>query len=242
MLERLLTTPAYAKNPVTNAYNPNLVTKLVNNYRSHPTIIAPSNRLFYDNDLRACGPPERTDCFVNWPHLPNPDVPIVFHALINTKAIRENGISWHNPTELEQIVWYVRLLLAEPINGRRFGQRDIAVITPYRQQAEKLSEALCANKWPLIAVATVERFQGQEKPIVLMSTVRSRQGIGFLCNERRMNVMLTRAQALQVVVGDPLVLGIDRHWRDVLRGWKAQGVCTGDAFELEEEKTQEVRE
>lgn len=53
MLERLMDTNVYQKLPESNSYNANVITKLVHNYRSHPTFIAPSNRLFYEGDLIA---------------------------------------------------------------------------------------------------------------------------------------------------------------------------------------------
>lgn len=55
LLERLTETSVYQKDPQSNLYNANVLTKLVFNYRSHPTLISPSNRLFYDGDLIAKG-------------------------------------------------------------------------------------------------------------------------------------------------------------------------------------------
>lgn len=64
LLERLMENEVYQKNPESNCYNANVLTKLVNNYRSHPAIIAPSNRLFYDGDLIASGPPSKGAIFI----------------------------------------------------------------------------------------------------------------------------------------------------------------------------------
>ena len=55
-----------------------------------------------------------------------------------------------------------------------------------------------------ITVNTVDGFQGQERDMVYISLVRSNESgeIGFLSDERRMNVALTRAKRKLVVIGD----------------------------------------
>lgn len=74
-------------------------------------------------------------------------------------------------------------------------------------------------------LGTVEEFQGQECKIILLSTVRSTEGliqndvchnIGFISSPRRLNVALTRAQALLIIIGNPTVLSKDPYWRNVL--------------------------
>ncbi|MCK5345113.1 MAG: ATP-binding domain-containing protein, partial [Candidatus Heimdallarchaeota archaeon] len=53
-----------------------------------------------------------------------------------------------------------------------------------------------------IDVCTVDRFQGHEADIVLLSFVRSGDGIGFLDNPNRLNVAITRARHQLVIFGD----------------------------------------
>lgn len=74
-------------------------------------------------------------------------------------------------------------------------------------------------------LGTVEEFQGQEFKIVLLSTVRSTECliesdvshcIGFISSPRRLNVALTRAQALLIIIGNPNILYKDPYWRSVL--------------------------
>jgi helicase MOV-10 len=70
-----------------------------------------------------------------------------------------------------------------------------------------------------------------------VSTVRSnsefvehdiRHTLGFVANPRRFNVAITRAQALLIIVGDPVILSLDRMWREFLDyihasgGWRGQ--------------------
>ena len=76
-----------------------------------------------------------------------------------------------------------------------------------------------------IKVGSTEEFQGQERRVIILTTVRtSRQfiesdvkhNLGFLTNPKRFNVACTRAQALLVVIGDPRVLRDDDCWGALL--------------------------
>ena len=86
--------------------------------------------------------------------------------------------------------------------------RDIAVITPYVAQVKRL-KALVQEVG--VEVGTVDGFQGREKEAVILSLVRSNDKgeVGFLEDTRRMNVALTRARRLLIVIGDSAT--ITRH-------------------------------
>lgn len=85
-------------------------------------------------------------------------------------------------------------------------------------------------------VGTVEEFQGQEFKVVLLSVVRSlenfvdsdvQHNLGFIFCPRRLNVAITRAQALLVVIGNPNILARDPHWRSVLNYCLEKGAYCG---------------
>ncbi|XP_046889814.1 DNA-binding protein SMUBP-2 [Hypomesus transpacificus] len=81
--------------------------------------------------------------------------------------------------------------------------RDIAVIAPYNLQVHLLRQKLSA-KHPELEIKSVDGFQGREKEAVVLSLVRSnRKGeVGFLAEDRRINVAVTRARRHLTVVCD----------------------------------------
>ena len=90
---------------------------------------------------------------------------------------------------------------------------------------------------------SVETFQGQERRVIIISTVRSenellshdrKYSLGFVANEKRFNVAVTRAKALLIVVGNPCVLATDKkNWLPLLRFCKEIGSWLGEEWEEE---------
>jgi helicase MOV-10 len=78
MIERLLKSPIYKKIDG-KRYNPMLVTKLRDNFRSHEKLLYLPNKLFYDDQLRCCANPESVNFAQFIPWLPNGQFPIIFH-------------------------------------------------------------------------------------------------------------------------------------------------------------------
>ena len=90
---------------------------------------------------------------------------------------------------------------------------DVGVISPYRAQVQYLRRMISKNATlkpyrHLIAVNTVDGFQGQERDIILISLVRANDEgqIGFLRDLRRMNVAITRARMKLIILGDTATL------------------------------------
>ena len=208
-LERLATSPLYL------GHDQRLVTRLVTNYRSHPDILAVPSRLFYSSSLLAGSPLslQRRYCgSCLGSLLPSPDHPVVFHAVSGQQLQEGSSPSWYNPQEVWQVGLYVQWL-----QERGVAAADIGIIAPYRQQVAKVREMLETLQLEAggLTVGSVEEFQGQERPVIILTTVRSssshtatdlRQGLGFLASGKRFNVAVTRAQSLLVVVGDPRVI------------------------------------
>lgn len=86
---------------------------------------------------------------------------------------------------------------------------DILVVTPYNAQVNLLSRTLPAAA----RVGTVDRFQGQEAPICIISMTTSSaeempRNIEFLFSVNRLNVAISRAQALSIVIASPRLLDV----------------------------------
>jgi predicted RecB family nuclease len=84
--------------------------------------------------------------------------------------------------------------------------QDILIVAPYNMQVRRLKAALPAGA----LVGSVDLFQGQEAPIVIVSMcasdgASSPRGIEFLFNRNRLNVAISRAQSLAIVVGNPIL-------------------------------------
>uniref|UniRef100_A0A8C4Q3P1 DNA replication ATP-dependent helicase/nuclease DNA2 n=1 Tax=Eptatretus burgeri TaxID=7764 RepID=A0A8C4Q3P1_EPTBU len=78
---------------------------------------------------------------------------------------------------------------------------DIGVIAPYRQQIQAVSELTTGRDWAQgLEINTVDKYQGRDKPAIIVSFVRSDQG-ELLKDWRRLNVALTRAKFKLLLLG-----------------------------------------
>jgi helicase MOV-10 len=231
LLERLTQQlPVYAHDidsfPHSGGYNPNYIVQLVECYRCHPAIIELPNQFFYNNSLVSSADPSIVNAFLGWNELPNPQIPMIFHGCVGENEQESNSPSWFNSIECEVILSYIQHL-------RHFGGfqlKDIGIITPYHKQVQKIGRALTTlglttAERNAISVGSCEQFQGQERRVIIISTVRSSVelfesdeyfDIGFVGNPKRFNVAITRAQALLIVIGNPKALNRDPHWGALL--------------------------
>jgi len=81
------------------------------------------------------------------------------------------------------------------------------VVSPFRAQVVLLRQMLAGSR---VTVDTVERFQGGERDIMILSFVRSR-GTGFVFDDRRLNVAITRARRKLVLVAHPELFQKSRY-------------------------------
>jgi uncharacterized protein len=84
---------------------------------------------------------------------------------------------------------------------------DVLVVAPFNAQVRYLRDRLP----PGARVGTVDKFQGQEAPVVFFSMTSSSgedvpRGMDFLFSRNRLNVAVSRAQALAVIVCSPRLL------------------------------------
>lgn len=109
----------------------------------------------------------------------------------------------------------VGLLVRDLVERGLVAAEDIGVITPYAAQSARLQRELSTFIDQGLEVDSVDGFQGREKRVIVFSAVRSNESaeVGFLADERRLNVAITRAKHKLVVVGDSATLSTDAHWR-----------------------------
>ena len=241
LLERLTKLPIYKRDDTrfsqTGGYNPMVVTKLVNNYRSHPKLFQVSSKLFYDNELEANAPNDVQNLFVNHEILQNKEVPMIVHSVQGRDLREGSSMSWFNCHEVMVVIRYLRQL-----DLTKIPLEEIGVITPYKKQIEKLRLYMERAGLGEIKVGTVEEFQGQERSVIILSVVRStematvRAALGFLSNPKRMNVAMTRAKSLLVVVANCYILLNDPSWSELVRFAIENNCCVTNSDDLNELK------
>ncbi|KAG4074469.1 hypothetical protein HA402_015758 [Bradysia odoriphaga] len=213
-------------------YDPRLVTRLVNNYRSIPSILNVYSDLFYDASLKAMiSEVDSEDAKVLNSLiriLPNNKANGVVFIGVNGKNVKDaDSPSWCNKEEAETIKKFFETLV-------KLGQKpsDIGIITPYTQQVKTIRKELIRNDASDVKVGTVEEFQGQERKVILLSTVRTverhlandlRHSLGFIRHPNRMNVAISRARSLLVVFGSPKLLSVDDNWKKLIKHCKESG-------------------
>ena len=92
--------------------------------------------------------------------------------------------------------------------SRTLEPRDILVVAPYNAQVNRLAERLSPRG---VRVGTVDKFQGQEAPVVIYSMATSSpedapRGMEFLYSLNRLNVATSRARCAAFVVASPRLL------------------------------------
>ena len=85
---------------------------------------------------------------------------------------------------------------------------DILIVTPYNVQIRAIQRALAASGQTGFRAGTVDKFQGQEAPVVIYSMATSSaeeapRGLDFLYDPHRLNVATSRARALAIIVASP---------------------------------------
>ncbi len=192
------------------------VNMLKEQYRMHPAIGALISQVFYDGKLKHATRSAERDHKLRWL-----ETAIVWYSTTKLPSHGESqrGSSFSNPTEVSAIVTLLQRMEKSYLEINE--KRDIAIITPYNEHIRLLRERIQpANRtrWSALTVeiASVDAFQGRDSHIVIYSTVRSneRRQIGFLKDRRRLNVALSRAQQLLIMVGDMGMLSNARAKKD----------------------------
>lgn len=114
--------------------------------------------------------------------------------------------------EIETIKHITQELLRSQKLGyeeKNITEKDILIISPYNHQTRLLQDSL-GNKYQ---IGTVDKFQGREAAVVIISMASSDvesspRGIEFLFEKNRLNVAITRAKSLAIVVGSKNLINV----------------------------------
>lgn len=184
-------------------------------WRMHPALCAPVSELSYEGRLRSRagldqqlvgGDDELAGAGVRW------------------HPIQHAGHSVRAEEEVEAVASIVERLTGRSWTAadgsiRTLGASDLLVVAPYNAQVAQLHARLDGAA----RVGTVDKFQGQEAPVVIVSLTTSSaadapRGVDFVANRNRLNVAVSRARSLAVIVGNPALLTSPVNSLDQVQG------------------------
>ncbi|KAK9793498.1 hypothetical protein WJX73_007951 [Symbiochloris irregularis] len=222
--------------------HPEAVVVLSLQYRMAASIQLLANTLVYNGQLR-CGneavanarieamPAHAADGLSTWiVQALRPELQSVFLDTDSfmggeSAAGREEGTgsALVNAAEAEASMQLTEALLRGGVSQ----QGDIGIMSPYRSQVSLLERMTKQRGWASVEVSTIDRFQGRDKNVILLSLVRSnhaRTAGRLLADWRRVNVALTRAKHKLVLIGSASTVASVPLWQQLLelmrnRGW-----------------------
>ncbi|MCP3981132.1 MAG: TM0106 family RecB-like putative nuclease [bacterium] len=168
-------------------------------YRLHPDLCGFISSAFYEDRLVSAEGRERRVV-----RRAGRDAGVVF------VPVEHEGNTQASAEEVDAVAALVDELIGcerTDVDGNSAGrltEEHILVVAPYNLQVRKLQQRLREG----VRVGTVDKFQGQEAPVVIVSLCASEghgspRGLDFLLQPNRLNVALSRAQSLAFVVGHP---------------------------------------
>ena len=201
-------------------------------YRMHETIMGFSSQQFYEGKLIA-DESVRSHTAAELEGVKADELtskPLTFIDTAGTGWVE----TWNELLESRENDGEARLAakLSEALLGAGLEPRQLAVLTPYVAQAKKLRSLI---RVPGLEIGSVDGFQGREKEATIVSLVRSNDEgeVGFLSDTRRMNVAMTRARRLLIVIGDSATIGRHPFYAKFLEYVEKNGVHRS-AYEWQE--------
>jgi len=171
-----------------NVLPPELGYFLAKSWRMHPAVCLPVSRLSYEGKLESTARPRDLDGIEPGLH----PVPVP-HTVNATSSVEE----------ADRVVEIVASLLGrdwmDDSRVTSFGEHDLIVVAPYNAQVELIRERLRAAGYSAVPVGTVDKFQGREAAVAIVSLAASSaeevpRGLEFLLMANRLNVGISRAQ------------------------------------------------
>jgi superfamily I DNA and/or RNA helicase len=167
-------------------------------FRMHPNITAFVSEIVYEGRLRSAEDCARQDTS--------------FGTGIRYTPVEHDGNRRRAPEEAAAIAGEIARMtgggyIAADGTSRPLRHGDFMIVAPYNEQVRCLREALPEG----VRVGTVDKFQGQEAPVVFFSMATSSgenvpRNLDFLFSRNRLNVAVSRARCLAILVASPRLL------------------------------------
>jgi predicted RecB family nuclease len=178
-------------------------------YRMHPDICAFISHAVYDDRLKPA-----PHCALN-----AIDAPGLTGNGLRFLPVAHDGNYRESREEAEAVAQAVATMLergsvtAGGRPARALTANDVLVVSPYNAQRKRLRLALQSAGAGEVKVGTVDKFQGQEAPVVFYSMATSSgatlpRDLAFLFEKNRLNVAISRAQCMSVLVCSPQLLDL----------------------------------
>ena len=196
-------------------------------WRMHPKLCKYISEQFYEGRLHAN--PDTVHQAVLTPSLPEAGayhVPVT-HQEPRMQHCEEEGQAINSViVRLLKGSWRDRYRVTKPIKPK-----DIIVVAPFNAQVNMLRELLP----DAVRVGTVDKFQGQEAAVALVSMTSTSaddtpRGMGFLLSRNRINVALSRGKALSLVFASPRLLASNCKSANQIR--LVNALCALDTLNL----------
>lgn len=123
---------------------------------------------------------DEVNWFVESKIVRNTGIPILFKCVHGVCKQTEDDSSLFNMAEAIAVVDQIKELISPEADHKKVEFSDIGVVTPYKMQCKIIGKLCNRLKFDGITIGTAEIFQGQEKPIMLLSTVRTGRTLGFV--------------------------------------------------------------
>lgn len=146
-------------------------------YRCHPEIIGFCNQRFYNGDLIVLTKPD------------NEREPMLVYKTVAGNHARNHINQRQIDVILNEVI---------PQQNLNVNDNSVGIVTPYRKQADELQKAFFGTT---VKADTADKFQGQEKSVMIFSTVDNEIG-DFASDPNRLNVAVSRAIDQFIIVTD----------------------------------------
>ncbi|MFT5815308.1 MAG: superfamily I DNA and/or RNA helicase, partial [Psychroserpens sp.] len=174
-------------------------------YRMHPDVCKPLSEIVYEGKLTSDAKTKLQSINIDSSKLITKSygiLPITVKHKGNRQSSEEEVI------KIQQLIDELKTGTFTNSKGEvsPISDANILIIAPYNMQVNLLKEKLKGN----LRIGTIDKFQGQEAPIVIISmavsdVAESSRGLDFVFDINRLNVAVSRAQALAIIVSNETI-------------------------------------